>query len=171
MENFKDSLKNEIVKNSINKDFEQCIYEWELYKLRYVNIKGFDCICNHRNIKRLCFIKNKYNKKILLLGSDCIKRFFNHIEVEFYFNGIERLRKLKIPNPKFIDYCKNKFLINEWEYIFFTNLFGKRKFTAKQLKFRYELTAKLYNKLLNQNINKKQWALNCEKHQKENPEN
>lgn len=153
---FREALKEKVLIESISINFDEALLEWRLYKLRRVYNKEHDCICKHKHIMNLCFIKNIYNKKVLLLGNDCIERFFIHIEVKFYFNGIKSLKKLSPPNEKFLEYCKSKFLINDYEYNFLSQRYGKKKYSTKQRIYLHSLCSKLFNKIINQRVDK-QW--------------
>ena len=94
------------------------------------------------------FFQNQYNKIILLVGSDCIERFLHHIEVKFYFLGINSLKNQGIPNQKFVEYLFIDKILNNYEMTFYMDLYNKKALTERQKAFKNKLNEVVLNKIL-----------------------
>lgn len=148
MSNFKQLMETLQASSSIQTaEFTQLRDEWEL-----INVKKDDgwnqCLCG-KGIKELCFIKNKLNNNILIVGNECIKKIcpggrFSS-ETKKLFTAINLLSKKGILNRLLIDYCKDKEIINDWEYEFCLNTHYKNKLTDKQTNTRNKINNKILN--------------------------
>lgn len=67
-------FKAVICSKSTNDDYESAILEWDMIKEEDYYFHESHCICSH-DIEDNYFIKNKNNGKILVIGSECIKKF------------------------------------------------------------------------------------------------
>lgn len=114
MTNIEPYLQNKIFEKSNNKiNIKEAINEFLyigkfdendeiFYNIKQkLNIDKYRCLCN-RTIKNICIYANKYNNNIIILGSDCMKRFLNK-----YIN-----KKYKQPIQKIINKDKNIIDIN-----------------------------------------------------------
>lgn len=150
MSNFKELL-NILLTNSTTTDFNKAKDEWEL-----VNITKTDdcsnCLCG-KEIKELCYIKNKLNDNVLVVGNECIKKICPTTEFttksHTLFDCINKLKKdkTKAPNKLLINYCKKKDILTDWEYEFSLNTFKKRKLSDKQSYWRSEINRKILNNI------------------------
>lgn len=103
--------------------------EWEIINV-YMDYDYDTCTCDHYPIKEIIIVKNIYNNNELTIGNCCINKFF-----DFDFKGNKffgALAQKKI-NQTVIDRGYKDRVLNEWEYTFLSNIWRKRKFTAKQL--------------------------------------
>ena len=124
--------------HSKNKDPKLSILEWDF---RYSFLEENNCICGNA-IKENCIIENNQTGYILIVGNICINKFLNK-DVSFIFKGLNAIKKLESPNKSFINYCKDKGYISDFEYSFLINMFRKKKFTIKQKEFKNSILLKL----------------------------
>jgi len=130
MNQLKESFKNALLSCSQDKDnFDKASVEWELKKVKKTGYKGIDCICNKRNIQKLCFIKNKINANELICGSDCLCRFLKHIDKNFYFSGLQSIDNQNIPDPRFVHLIYNNKIIDDWDASFLISKYRKKKYS------------------------------------------
>jgi len=124
---------NIVVAMSKAKDFEKAIGEWKLI-LSYQAKKsqGVTCACGQRNIVKCSVIENTNNKRTLILGSNCVKRFMHNIEDI----SIEVAKDML-----------TKRVINDWEFGFLTTLNTRGTLTPKQLICYDRINEKIIKKL------------------------
>lgn len=150
MSNFKELIKKvtEFSNNSTN-CWDKIKEEWELIDITKTDNYS-NCLCG-KEIKELCYIQNKYNKEILIVGNECIKKVCPNTELNTkthtLFDCINKLKKdkTKAPNKLLISYCKKKDILTDWEYEFSLNTYKKRKLSEKQLYWRKEINSKILN--------------------------
>lgn len=65
-------FRNVIRVTSQSVKYEDAIKEW--VEIEEVDISSKTCICSHA-IQDKCFIQNKYNGRILIVGNECIHKF------------------------------------------------------------------------------------------------
>ena len=116
-----------------NIPFTKAREEWELlFVLKNPNGK---CLCG-KQIKNECHIENQVTKKTVIVGSDCLTRvcikgkYIN--EVTNLFTAINIFLKDKKLERLLIEYCKEKIIINEWEYEFSLSTYYKKNLSDKQ---------------------------------------
>ena len=88
----------------------------------------YQCLCGHKHLKELCYIKNKKNGKEVLVGNCCVKKFLN-LGSDKIFQAIKKGRL----NPALIAYAHERGIITDWEHGFLMDTVRKRRFSAKQL--------------------------------------
>lgn len=98
-------FKKELILNiSENKtDYIEAVKEWDFCGLRQGKDK---CICGHILRKNIIEVKNRYNNKVIILGTTCIKKL--HIDT-----GINIIKKYCKICDKYVDSysMQNDFLI------------------------------------------------------------
>ncbi len=81
---------NSLVSKSNSDEIKESLEEWfinDKFNINYQNNSICE-LCNHKNLKYEYFIKNKINHSDMLIGSDCIFLFFDHIsEITTYVNN------------------------------------------------------------------------------------
>lgn len=77
--------ENLFKKSEEKKDFQKARQEW-LYKgLEDNEYCEAECeLCNHEEIRYEYTIKNKLNNNIMVVGSECIKKFTDDFKTDFY---------------------------------------------------------------------------------------
>lgn len=135
MSNFKQLIES-LTANSNTKeaDFTKLREEWELTDVLKQDSWN-ECLCG-KDIKELCYIKNKFNGKVLIVGNECIKKICPSgnfsTKTKQLFNSIRNLSKKRTLNRLLIEYCKEKNIINDWEYKFSLDTHFKRQLSDKQ---------------------------------------
>lgn len=129
-------------------NFSKARDEWEFLFVTK-NSQG-QCLCG-KEIQNECHIQNQINKKRLVVGSDCLTRVCvkgNYInEVTNLFSAINIFIKDKKLERLLINYCKDKGILNDWEYEFCLNTHSKRKLSDKQLEKKEVINTKILSKL------------------------
>lgn len=139
------NLINAIIENSVAKTWEEAKKEWIL---DYIDIatdeevakSTFVCVCGHRHLKDLCYIRNIKNLKTLLIGNICIKKFLKNLESDKIFSALKRRK----PNQAVINYARIKDLLNDNEYDFMCNVLRKRKLSERQIAWKTTITERLF---------------------------
>ena len=115
-------------------NFSELRHEWEFIDIE-TDEAGSQCLCG-KEIKELCYIQNKLNNNILIVGNECIKKICPSgnlaDETRKIFSGIKTFNKKRTLNKTLIEYSKEKGFIDDWEYNFCLDTFRKRKLTPKQ---------------------------------------
>ena len=107
--------------------------EWELLFVTKNPVGR--CLCG-KHITNECHIQNQVTKKRVIVGSDCLTRvcvkgkYIN--EVTNLFTSINLFLKDKKLDKLLIEYCKEKGIINDWEYKFSLSTHFKRHLSDKQ---------------------------------------
>lgn len=136
------NLKNEILLlSSEREEFEIAKHEWSLKRTE--DIPKSTCICKHHPIRECCFIINNLNGKDTMVGNCCIKHFENIPIVDWYFQGLRRIKILKNPNVKMIQFLYGKNKLNDFEYKFLLSVHGKKKYTPRQKQCQKSILIKL----------------------------
>lgn len=155
----KHQLFSEILKRSEHPNWDLAIYEWELIEILQVN-EPIECCCGHWPIKELFRIHNTTTGRSTTVGSSCIKLFpFDLHTILIAFKRIELDLSLAL-NLRAINYCDDKFWLDEWSLEFYLNTYRKRKLSERQLHKRVTLNKYLVKKfkepvhVLNQNDNR-----------------
>jgi hypothetical protein len=133
-------FKSELILKSENSIYEDCLKEWCLI---YTFKKENTCLCGHCIIKN-CVFKNKHNKKLITVGSTCVKKFFGYDYSDLF--------TIKSIIDKFYTYrllllAKEKNVINDWEYNFLDRLPTFKKYSDKQVEIFFRIHEKV-SKLL-----------------------
>ena len=138
-------FKSELLLQSENTDYKKALAEWIFV---FTVKKENNCICGHHIIKN-CVFKNKLNNKLITVGSSCVKKFFNQDYSE-YFEIKTILYKY---SGRLLDLCKERKIINDFEYKFIDSLPTYKKYSVKQTALFFKLHEKICLFLLKENIN------------------
>lgn len=68
--------------------------EWVPFAYKINNFNKIKCICSKDNLKRIYYIQNLYNGNILIVGSDCIKKFCGDSLIQFIKNNESNIKKI-----------------------------------------------------------------------------
>jgi hypothetical protein len=80
-------LRKKVTEKSVSdKPFD----EWEIDRLE-VGSGNDICLCSKQGIFHLCYLRNKNTNEVILVGSECVKKFFG----QDYSKEFEQLRKAK----------------------------------------------------------------------------
>ncbi len=88
-------LWENLINNSFDKS-KNCIGEWYRLNHEYNYLNDHECICTKKHIKHIFTIKNKINDNILIVGSDCIEKYFSDIYLNILQEQENLINKLKI---------------------------------------------------------------------------
>ena len=127
-----------LIENSISEDLNSALLEWE-YQFSFV--KPSHCVCGQK-IKENCVIENLHNLNKLIVGNVCVKKFFER-DYSFIFKGITSIKKNKIPNKTFINYCYDKGYLYENQKDFLLKIHRKRNISILQEQFKNKILYKL----------------------------
>lgn len=136
-------LTDEIISLSTSKYWESAKREWS-FEFAYYSENLETCLCGHYPIKNICVIKNSTNAKSTEVGNCCINKFLGIDDGNKIFTSIKRLKEdiTKSISAEVIDYLKEKKLLTDFEYKFYTDTFRKRKLSEKQLEIRERINQK-----------------------------
>lgn len=134
-----------LVKDSTITDFTKAKEEWIL-----VNVEKHDdwnqCLCG-KDIKELCYIKNKVNEKVLIVGNECINKICpsgNYsTKTKKLFASIKKLSKNNKLDKLLIEYCFERKILNDWEYKFSLDTHFKNQLSEKQMNRRKIINEKI----------------------------
>ena len=112
MNNIEPYLQNKIFEKSNNKiNIKEAINEF-IYIGKFnendkifqqikqkLNINKYRCLCN-RGIKNICIYANKYNNNLIILGSDCMKKFLNKYINKKNYKSIQQIINLELSLTK-----------------------------------------------------------------------
>ncbi|MEH6891166.1 hypothetical protein V7024_15965 [Bacillus sp. JJ864] len=77
--------KNLFEKSKEKEDFQKARQEWQYKGLEDNEYCEAECeLCNHEEIRYEYIIKNKLNNNIMVVGSECIKKFTDDFKTDFY---------------------------------------------------------------------------------------
>ena len=126
-------LTDEIISLSTSKYWESAKREWN-FEFAYYSENLETCLCGHYPIKNICVIKNSTNAKSTEAGNCCSNKFLGIDDGNKIFTSIKRLKEdiTKSISAEVIDYLKEKKLLTDFEYKFYTDTFRKRKLSEKQ---------------------------------------
>lgn len=139
-----------IADKSESKDWEILKKEWFLSYIRVAKSEPKTCACGHYPIKNLCFIKNKINNNIVLVGNCCVKKFMNNIQSSNYFIALNKLKKdikSSIPILLLAELHDNNF-INKDDFDFYRKIIRERRLIKFEEEFKIAINKKILENLL-----------------------
>lgn len=140
-------LHEAVLSNSISEDWESALEEWKHVGFDYVQQDG-ECACGKQHISELNYVKNIYTDAELIIGSECINKFFGY-DISNVHDCIKRVTKDKSKSlhTHLICGAYEGGLINRWEYSFYLDIKNKRKLTQKQTNLKTNINEKVLNKI------------------------
>lgn len=149
-----EKLKQEILRHSYANDFNIAKNEWELQDFRRVD-KLCQCPCCN-DIDQIALIRNKINKKLTCICSDCANKFLgidkskliNTVNLKY---GIKLLRenpKNAKPNPDVITWAKSKDYITTKNVDFLLQVHNQSALTQPQENLLEFCNKKILDKLI-----------------------
>ena len=125
-------------------DWEEAKKEWYLAHIEIASPEEvadneYQCLCGHKHLKELCYIKNRKNGKEVLVGNCCVKRFLN-LESDKIFQAVKRGKV----NHTTVEYAFEHGIITEWERGFLRSTIRKRKLSFKQSAVLTRLQKKIF---------------------------
>ena len=133
---------------STSTNWEEAKKEWYLAHIEIASPEEvadneYQCLCGHKHLKELCYIKNKKNGKEVLVGNCCVKKFLN-LESDPIFRAV---KKGKV-NIATVDYAFKRGIITEWERGFLKSTIRKRKLSFKQSAVLERLHKKIFGEVV-----------------------
>jgi hypothetical protein len=137
-------LTEEIIKLSNSKIWDTAKVEWN-FEYAYYNEELQTCLCGHYPIKNICVIKNVQNKKETEIGNCCVNKFLGIKDGNKIFTAIKKLKndKSKSMGSDVLEYLRNKKVLTDFDYKFYSDTVRKRKLTEKQITQRERINQKL----------------------------
>ena len=145
---FRETIKRESIAHS----YEDSILEW-FYNGSTEGIGK--CICG-QSLCNLHFIKNRFNKKILIVGSTCVGNLGNarlETELRAAVAKLEVYKQLKKTQDKnnipvsvrreFINKRQSLGVITEFEYNFYLDIYDKVQLSDKQRNLKEKINKKM----------------------------
>lgn len=137
-------LTEEILALSVSKYWDSAKLEWN-FETAYESEEQQTCLCGHFPITNICVIKNRKNGVITEVGNCCINKFLGIDEGNKIFISIKRLKDdlTKSMSVEVVEYLKEKRILNDFEYEFYSNIHRKRNLSDKQLGIKKKINKKL----------------------------
>ena len=142
--NFK--LIESVMRNSVSQDWDSAIDEWMIVGYEFVNGDGV-CECGKEMISQLNYVRNRYTGHELIVGSECINKFFNE-DIDGIHPSIKRVTKdiNKSLYFRLIQTASQNGIISDMDRRFYLDIISKRKLTPKQQSWKQSINSKiLYN--------------------------
>lgn len=136
-------LTTEIVALSVAKTWDAAKLEWTLEDIFYED-EPDTCLCSHFPINELCYLRNKENGNVALVGNICVTKFLS-LPSGKIFDAFHRISKdlTKALNAESIEHAFRKKWINVWERTFYLNTWRKRVLTELQASKRKQINSKV----------------------------
>lgn len=138
-----------IIALSVADTWEVARLEWELLNVHKED-EPDTCLCGHFPIIEICELINLKNQNTTIVGNCCVKKFLG-LRSDKIFQSIRKLNQdgSKSINAETLDHAHNKRWINDWEYRFYSSVFGKRKLSEKQLSKKIQINEKIKQSIVN----------------------
>lgn len=138
------NLSTEIVNRSVSNQWDTAKLEWN-FEYLYVSDELQTCLCGHYPIKNICVIRNRKNHSETEVGNCCVNKFLGIDSGNKILDSIKRLKNdlSKSMSAEVLEYLKDKSVISDWDYEFYTDTLRKRVMTSKQLEHRERINQKL----------------------------
>lgn len=146
-------LIEEVLLRSISTEWESAIDEWDHIGYDYVQSDG-TCACGKQHISELNYVRNRFTGSELIIGSECINKFFKY-QIDGLHASINKV--LKEPHKSLhLDIIRKAYykgIITQWEKNFYLDVYRKqwRGMSYKQIQTKESINSKILNKI--QNIN------------------
>lgn len=133
------TLAAAITEMSISDTWEEAKFEWELEDV-YKSREPEACLCGHSPIHELCYIRNKFNDNLALVGNVCVTKFLD-FPSNGIFQSINRVIKdsTRALGPAAIHHAGEKGWISAWEYNFYLDTCKRRRLSWRQAAKRVEI--------------------------------
>lgn len=145
-------LSESLIELSRGTSWDQAVLEW--HPTYIWQEEDGTCTCGYHPITNHCEIHNPHTNQTLVVGSRCIKRFFDMPEVTAVFEGLDRLRRdQEIATPKAVfRYANSVKWISTGDFWFAQKTHGKRNLTDEQMKYRRFLNRRILAKSLQKQL-------------------
>jgi hypothetical protein len=136
-------LIKEIIALSVSDNWDSARLEWKLIEILEAD-EPETCICGHFPIIELCELLNIKNKKTVIVGNHCVKKFLG-ISSDKIFASVKKIRTdiSKAANIETIVFLYDKGLLTDWEKMFYENTLRKRNLSEAQLQKRIQVNRKI----------------------------
>lgn len=144
---YRNSLNEIILENSISKQWDIAVSEWDIFEVSEDVDNKSSCICGKENIKYLFSIRNRINGNILFpIGSSCIKKF-GRSDLQVLTNIYEKLFKLKhkLESNEFIEFSSEFFSRRLLEFMYDNGAFTDNKYNNFNGKRDYFFLTDMFN--------------------------
>ena len=138
-------LIKEVLDRSVSQDWDSAIDEWQIIGHDYVQSDG-ECACGKQHISELNYVRNRYTDSELIIGSECINKFFD-INIKGIHPSIKRVNKDMSKSLHFplVDSAFTNNIISPLEFKFYIDIHGKRttSLSEKQKQWKQSINAKV----------------------------
>ena len=145
-------LIESVMHNSVSQDWDSAIDEWMIVGYEFVNGDGV-CECGKEQISQLNYVRNRYTGHELIVGSECINKFF-YADISGIHPSIRRVSK-DINKSLYVRLvqtaCQNG-IISEADRRFYLDIINKRKLSAKQQSWKQSINSKILYNISNINL-------------------
>lgn len=148
MGNYRETLIQTVIDNSLSKDWNNAVYEWEIEDCIEDRHSKAECICGKENIKYLFTIRNVENgRRLWYIGSTCIKKF-NREELNEQIDVNEKLFKLlhKIKEGEFVSLNSEFFSRKLLKYLYDEGVFKDNQYNDFNGENDYNFLLRMFNK-------------------------
>ena len=138
-------LTEEIITRSVADKWWTAKKEWRLESIEFADRdEPGVCLCGHRPIIELCFLRNRENGNQTMIGNCCVKKFLK-LGSQKVFAAIRRIAEdpERAVNAETIALAVERGWINDWERRFLTDTMRKRRLSQSQRGKRLQINKKL----------------------------
>jgi len=145
-------LSKEIIDLSVADVWDEAKMEWDLdhiVQLDPTEDVGQTCLCSHHPIFELCYIRNRLNGEIALVGNHCIAKFMEHLRSQAMFNCLRKIAcdDTRSMNIELAQYAEKQGWLTTWEYKFVVDNLRRRDLSVSQLAIRQRLNDQVLRKI------------------------
>lgn len=144
-------LVEQVLNHSVSEDWDSALEEWMVIGFDYDNTGYSECACGKQHISELNYVRNKYTDVELVVGSECINKFFvNHgVDLNKVHASIKRVYKnrTKSLNIAIIVSANRYGIINYSEFKFYKDIIRKRELTSAQKRWKILINEKIMQKI------------------------
>lgn len=140
------NLTQRILQESVHNSYWLCKEEWFLHSV-WFDEAGSTCVCGKTGIKKICILQNKFNKKMLLVGSCCTEKVLG-IPTDNLLKRLKMISKDLTQALKKLNHVTmffRKGVISCSDYDFYINTHKKRpdSLSTRQLTWRVAINKKI----------------------------
>lgn len=115
-----------VLKASISEDWDSALQEWSVIGHDYTYGDG-ECACGKQHISELNYVKNRFTGIELIIGSECINKFFD-VNVKSIHSSLKRVLEDDTKSLSMDLICKayEENIISRWQYAFYCDINKKK---------------------------------------------